>query len=66
MKYRIQQYCIGRWRSVLGIPESQQVFDDADTAQNSIDELRQHPEWTMAQMRVVPVRASGEMEAQRT
>jgi len=55
MKYRIQQHIDGRWQSVAGLAETEQTFDDAGTAQNATDELRQHPEWTMAQLRVLPV-----------
>lgn len=55
-RYEIQERVDGRWRPVAGLTaEFELVHDDAESAQNVIDELRRHPEWTMAQLRVLAV-----------
>lgn len=55
-RYRIQENVDGRWRPVAGLTaEFEQEFGNAEAAQDAIDKLREYPEWTMAQLRALPV-----------
>jgi hypothetical protein len=53
MMYTIERLRDGRWtRESEAVPISQNEFATQADAQDVIDELRQHPEWTMAQFQI--------------